>query len=92
MVHQRRLRFIHGQLAWMVAAIFFLAVLDSLSLGLFFLISLLGLLIVTDLTTPQNVTPAWRSRLRWVILAGLVGTGYVVAQRFSDIISTALFI
>lgn len=69
---QRRYRFIYSQLAWMLVLIVLLAAFDAVSLEAFFLVSLLGLLIVTDLTAPLNVTPRWRKRLRWVVLVGLV--------------------
>lgn len=77
---QRRQRFIHGQLTWMFVTIVLLVALDALSLEAFFLLSLLGLLIITDLTAPLNVTPKWRRRLRWVVLAGLAGFGVFVVQ------------
>jgi hypothetical protein len=71
MATQRRQRFLYAQTAWMLATIVVLALLGSLSLELFFVVSLIGLLIVVELTAPFSVTPRWRSRLRWVILVGL---------------------
>jgi hypothetical protein len=79
----RRMRFVHGQVAWMVATVLILAVLGSLSYELFFVVSLLGFLIVTELTAPISITPAWRRRLRWIILLGLAGFTYVVVRRFA---------
>lgn len=75
---QRRQRFINAQLAWMLVTIVLLAAADALTLQSFFLFSLVGLLIVTDLTSPMNVTPKWRKRLRVVVLLGLVAFGLVV--------------
>ncbi len=91
MANQRRIQFVHGQLAWMVATVLVLAVLDSLSYGLFFLLSLLGLAIVTELTAPTNVSPEWRTRLRWLIVFGLVGFVYVVIRRLLEIVPPELF-
>lgn len=81
MATMRRARFVRGQVAWMVATVLGLALLGALSYELFFLLSFLGFLVVTGLTAPFNVTPAWRGRLKWLILAGLVVFGYLVVRR-----------
>ena len=86
MATRRRQRFIYGQTAWMLATIVCLTLLGSLSLELFFVVSLIGFLIVVELTAPFSVTPQWRSRLRWVILVGLLGFGYVVVRRILEIL------
>jgi membrane protein implicated in regulation of membrane protease activity len=81
MATRRRQRFVYGQTAWMLATIVGLAALDALSLELFFVVSLVGFLVVVELTAPFSVTPQWRSRLRWIILAGLAVFGYIVVRR-----------
>ena len=86
MATRRRQRFVHGQTAWMLATIVGLAALDALSLELFFVISLVGFLVVVELTAPFSVTPQWRSRLRWIILAGLAVFGYIVVRRVLTIL------
>ena len=90
MESQRRRRFIHAQMGWMLATIVGLAVLGSLSLELFFLVSLLGLLVAVELTAPIAVTPQWRQRLRWLIAAGFVGFGYIVIRRLLEILPEGL--
>ncbi|WP_049902586.1 hypothetical protein [Halococcus agarilyticus] len=86
MATRRRQRFIYGQTAWMLATIVGLALLGSLSLELFFVVSLIGFLIVTELTAPFSVTPRWRARLRWIVLVGLLGFGYIVVRRILEIL------
>ena len=86
MATQRRMQFVRAQIAWMVATILVLAFLGSVSYELFFLLSLLGLLVVTGLTMPVNMTPAWRSRLKWLILAGLIGFAVIVIRRILAIL------
>lgn len=81
MATQRRQRFVYGQTAWMLATVVCLSLLGALSLELFFVLSLIGFLVVVELTAPFAVTPRWRARLRWMILAGLVVFGYVVIRR-----------
>lgn len=70
----------------MLAIVVCLAALGSLSLELFFVLSLIGLLIVVELTAPFAVTPSWRARLRWIILLGLIGFGIIVVRRILEIL------
>jgi hypothetical protein len=81
MTTARRERFINGQLAWMVATILVLVALGGFSYELFFLLSVLGLLIVTGLRMPIAVTPRWRVRLKWLLLVALIGVGIIVVRR-----------
>ncbi|MFC7058822.1 hypothetical protein [Halovenus salina] len=87
----RRMRFVHGQIAWMLATAMVLVLLGSLSYELFFVVSLLGFLIVTELTAPIVITPAWRRRLRWIIALGLLGFAYVVVRRILEILPPEVF-
>ena len=87
----RRLRFVRAQMAWMVGVILVLAALVAFSYELFFVLSLIGLLIVTELTAPVNVTPQWRSRLKWPIAIGLVIFAVIVVRRILDILEGVLF-
>lgn len=82
----RRLRFIHANLAWMLATALALALLGSLTYELFFVVSLIGVLVVTELTAPFAVTPRWRARLKWLIAAGLLVFGYLVVRRILAIL------
>lgn len=80
------MRFVYGQIAWMVAAVLILSLLGALSYELFFVISLIGLLIVTELTAPVTVSPAWRRRLRWLIVLGILGFAIIVVRRILAIL------
>lgn len=86
MAEDRRQRFVHGVVAWMLATIITLSLLDALALELFFVVSLIGLLVVIELTAPFNITPQWRRRLIQVIVVGLAGFGYIVIQRILQIL------
>lgn len=87
--HRRR-RFIHGQTAWMLASALALVLLDTLTLELFFVLSLIGFLVITELTAPFNVTPQWRTRLKWIIGLGLVVFGYIVVRRILEILPSGV--
>lgn len=86
MTTRRRRRFITGTLAWQLAAALLLVLLGSLTLELFFVVSLIGFLVVTELTAPFTVTPQWRRRLRWLIALGLLVFAYVVVKRILAIL------
>ena len=86
----RRLQFVHAQLAWMLSVILLLGLLGSLTLELFFVVSLIGVLIVVELTAPFRVTPAWRKRLWVVIGVGLLGFGIIVIRRILEILPPGL--
>lgn len=83
---RRRQQFVYGQAAWMLAVLVLLAVLGGLSLELFFVLSLVGLLVVIELTAPFAVTPTWRARLKWLIALGLLGFVAIVVRRILGIL------
>jgi hypothetical protein len=80
------MQFVQGQVAWMLATVVVLAVVGSLSLELFFVLSLIGFLVVVELTAAVAVTPAWRRRLVWLVALGLLGFGYVVVRRVLEVL------
>lgn len=70
----------------MLATLVVLAGLDTLSFGLFFVLSLIGLLVVIEFTAPFNVTPTWRSRLKWLVALGVLGFAVIVFRRIFAIL------
>jgi hypothetical protein len=70
----------------MLAVVVILTLLSSLELELFFVASLIGFLIVVELTAPIAITPAWRRRLPWLIAVGLVVFGAIVIRRILEIL------
>jgi len=86
MTTHRRLRFVSAQVAWMLAAVVGLVLLDSLTLELFFVVSFVGFLVVLELTSPINVMPQWRRRLYWLVGVGLIVFTYIVVRRILEIL------
>lgn len=86
MATARRRRFVVGHVAWTLAAVVALAALDSLTLELVFVVSLIGFLVLVELTAPIAVRPAWRRRLKWVIGLGLIVFAYLVVRRILEIL------
>ncbi|MDS0300279.1 hypothetical protein NDI76_16150 [Halogeometricum sp. S1BR25-6] len=88
MATTRRQRFVNGQIAVMLASIVGLSLIGAFSLGLFVLVSLIGFLLLTVATAPVNVTPRWRSRLKWPIVLGLAIFAYLLVRQVASILST----
>jgi hypothetical protein len=86
MTTRRRQQFVTGQTAWMLASVLGLAALGVFSYELFFVLSLIGFLVVAELTAPVRVTPAWRARLKWLVVLGLLVFGYIVVRRILAIL------
>ncbi|AQL42267.1 hypothetical protein BV210_05860 [Halorientalis sp. IM1011] len=86
MTTPRRVQFVQGQVAWMVTGLCLLVILGALTLELFFVVSLIGFLVVVELTAPFNVTPRWRSRLKWIVAVGLLVFAAVVVRRILEIL------
>ena len=91
MALDKRRRFVYALVAWMVSVILLLTTLGALELELFFGVSLIGLLVVVELTAPFNVTPRWRRRLLPIILVGLAGFSYIVIRRILEILPESVF-
>jgi hypothetical protein len=70
----------------MLSTLIGLTVLNALTLEVYFVVTLIGLLIITELTMPVNIQPRWYHRLRWIIGAGLVVFGYIVMRRILNIL------
>jgi hypothetical protein len=83
MATDRRLQFVRWQVAWMLLTILALSAFGMLSYELFFVGSLVGFLVVMELTAPAIATPAWRARLWWFLTLGLLGFAFVIARRIS---------
>lgn len=86
MAVEQRLQFVRATMAWALGVVFVLALLDALSYELVFVTSLIGLLVITELTAPFAISPTWRRRLLYVIVCGLVGFAYIVVRRILDIL------
>jgi len=87
----RRLRFVAIQTAWMYSAMFSLALLGALTFEFFFIASFIGLLIAIELTAPYAVRPHWRARLRWFVVLGFAGFGYIVVRRILSYLPSGSF-
>jgi hypothetical protein len=85
----QRLVYVFG--VWMLAVLTVLALLDSLSLEYFFVLGLIGFLIIVELSGPFTVKPAWRSRVNIVIAFGVLVFAFIVMTKVLNILGITLF-
>ena len=67
--------------AWAFFALALLAVFGSLTFEYFFVLCLIGFLVIVELSGPFAARPRWRSRVNAVILLGVVVFALIVAGK-----------
>lgn len=82
----KRRVFVQANVAWMLATALLLVLLDSLSYDLFFVVSFIGFLVLTELTDPITLAPRWRRRIKWLIPPALLVFGFVVLGRIVSLL------
>jgi hypothetical protein len=85
----RKLVYVFG--AWMFVVLALLVLFQSLSLEYFFVLCLIGFLIIVELSGPFTVRPEWRKRVNMAIVVGVLVFGLIVAKKVLDILGIALF-
>jgi len=63
-----------------------LVLFGSINYEYFFVLCLIGFLIIVELSGPFMVKPAWRSRVNIVIAIGVVIFAFIVLKKVVDII------
>lgn len=77
--------------AWMFIVLALLTLFQSLSPEYFFVLCLIGFLIIVELSGPFTVRPEWRRRVNIVIIVGVLLFGLIVAEKVLDILGMKLF-
>jgi len=82
----RQQRFIYLLSAWMFLVLFFLIIGKNLDIEIFFVLNLIGFLVLVELTSPFNFKPEWKQRLKWIVLIGAIGFSLIVAKKVMKIL------
>jgi hypothetical protein len=72
---------------WLLLVLFFMILARNLSLEIFFVLWLIGLLVVIELVSPAFVRPSHLRAVRYVIAAGVVVFGVIVAEKVMEILA-----
>lgn len=70
----------------MFIVLFFLIIGNNLDIEIFFVLNLIGFLVLVELTSPFNFKPEWKQRLKWVVLIGAIGFLIIVAKKVMNIL------
>lgn len=83
---RQQLRFLRALMIWFLVSTVIIAVLDTLTFELLFVVSFLGYLVARELTAPVNRTSSWRQRLWPITVLGVLGFAYFAAVRLLAVI------
>jgi len=87
MTEQKKELAIAALVIWLLLVIFFMILARNLSLEIFFVLWLIGLLVIVELISPAFVRPSYLRYLKYVIAAGVVIFGAIVAQKVMEILA-----
>ncbi len=73
--------------AWVVLVIGFMVLARTLDLEIFFVLWLIGILIIVELASDHMATPRYLSVLKLVIASGVILFGVIVARKIMEILS-----
>ena len=73
--------------AWMTIVASFMLLVQRFDLEIFFVLSLIGLLVIVELTRQHYVQPAYQRFLVYLIGAGIVIFASIVIQKVMEILA-----
>ena len=72
---------------WLFVVSFFMLLARTIDLEIFFVLWLIGLLVIVELLDTGSVRPPCLRPLRFLIAAGIVVFGLIVAQKILEILA-----
>jgi len=82
----RQRTFMYLLSAWMFVVLTLMALSHAFDITLFFILMLIGFLVLVELMSPYHVSPRWLRRLSWVVAAGVIVFMLIVAKRAMEIL------
>jgi len=73
---------------WLLLVIFFMILARNLNLEIFFVLWLIGLLVIVELTNTAFVRPAYLRYLKYLVAAGVIVFSAIVAQKVMEILGS----
>lgn len=73
--------------AWSLVVAAFMLLNRALDLEVFFVLALLGLLVLVELADPATVQPGPVRRVKYVVAAGVLVFGWIVANKVLEILA-----
>ena len=72
---------------WLTLISLFMLLANSLNPEIFFVLSLVGLLLIEELITPKYIQPGYLRYIKYIIVTGIVIFGLMVAQKAMEILA-----
>ncbi len=76
--------------AWVLVVLSLLALFNSINYEYFFVLCLIGFLVIVELSGPFTVKPAWRSRVNIVIILGVLLFALIVVEKVMAILNISI--
>ena len=71
---------------WLTFISLFMLLAQSFNFEIFFVLSLIGFLIIVELIAPKYIQPGYIRYIRYILAAGIVIFGVIVAQKVLEIL------
>lgn len=73
--------------AWLMVAIAFMLLRQTFNLETFFVLAMVGLLVVVALINTATVQPRYLRRMKYMVATAFLIFGYIVADRIVEILA-----
>jgi len=71
---------------WLTFIAVFMLLAQSVNLEIFFVLSLIGFLVIAELIAPNYIQPGYMRYIRYILAAGIVLFGVIVVQKVLDVL------
>ena len=71
---------------WLTLIAVFMLLAQSVDLEIFFVLSLIGFLVIAELIAPNYIQPGYMRYIRYILAAGIVLFGVIVVQKVLDVL------
>ena len=71
---------------WLTVIAVVMLLAQSVNLEIFFVLSLIGFLVIVELIAPNYIQPGYMRYIRYILAAGIVLFGVIVVQKVLDVL------
>ena len=71
---------------WLTLIAVFMLLAQSIDIEIFFVLSLIGFLVIVELIAPNYIQPGYMRYIRYILAAGIVLFGVIVVQKVLDVL------
>jgi hypothetical protein len=72
---------------WLILITFFMLLVQTFDIGLFFVVSLIGFFIILESISQKYIRPDYLRYIQYILAAGIVIFGVIVAQKVMEILT-----